>query len=222
MAAAAAAQGGGSRTSPPTSRQCLFQLAFSRPCPVGNAGPFQLVVQSPTERLTRAREARHDGSNGNVHHISDLSIRQILQFAEDEQFTKPIGHVPQGPLDQPDVIGLEQQRLGVGCWLTAAMLLFIERVGGCWETVAPVKTYVANDSEEPRARISAGKRPKVSEGAERRLLDDIFCIVLIPHEPARQPKGGIEMGQDNLVKRNRGCRRGPARFVTHGALRGLA
>jgi len=48
--------------------------------------------------------------------------------------------------------------------------------------------------------ISAGKCPKVPKGPQRRLLDDVFRIVLVPHQPARQPVRGIQMGQDDIVK----------------------
>ena len=81
------------------------------------------------------------------------------------------------------------------------MLLLIERVAECLEAVAaPVTTAVANNSEKPGPPIAAGKCPKVSKGPQRRLLHGIFRIVLIPHEPARQPMGGVEMGQDDLGK----------------------
>jgi hypothetical protein len=81
------------------------------------------------------------------------------------------------------------------------VLLFIERVGECLDAVAaPATAGVANNAEEPGPTISASKCSKVSKGPERRFLHDIFRIVLIPHEPARQPIGRIEMGQDDLVK----------------------
>ena len=67
---------------------------------------FQLVVQRTAERLTGARQAGHDGSDGNAHHVSELPVRQTLQLAEHEQFTKTIWQVAHGPLDQRDVIGL--------------------------------------------------------------------------------------------------------------------
>ena len=72
---------------------------------------------------------------------------------------------------------------------------------------APAPTRVANNPEEPGAAVSAGKGPKVSKGSQRRLLHDVFRIVFIPHQPARQPIRGIEMGKNDLVKTLAGGRR---------------
>ena len=64
----------------------------------------------------------------------------------------------------------------------------------------PAGTRVANNSEEPGPAISAGECPKVSKGPERRLLHDVFRIVLVPHEPAGQTMSRIEMWQNDLVE----------------------
>ena len=65
---------------------------------------------------------------------------------------------------------------------------------------SPVETDVAYDSEEPGAAIAADKRPKIPKGSERRFLYSVFRVVLIPHQPARQPTARIEMRQHDVVK----------------------
>ena len=85
--------------------------------------------------------------------------------------------------------------------MVAGVLLLVEGVGQRRDPLAvPVETDVPHDSEEPRPTISADKRSKVSKGSERRFLHDIFRVVFIPHQPARQPIGGLEMRQHDVVK----------------------
>ena len=81
------------------------------------------------------------------------------------------------------------------------MLLFIEGVGQRIEPAAvPSRTGVVNNSEEPGPAISAGKCPKIAKGPERCLLHDVFRIVLVPHQPARQTMSSVEMGQNDRVE----------------------
>src|SRR5262245_51458691 len=89
---------------------------------------------------------------------------------------------------------------------------------------APAATGVANNSEEPGASIASGKRPKVSEGPQGRLLNDIFGVVLIAYEPSRQPIGRTKMRQNDIVKSliERWWTLRSKHFVTHEALRELA
>jgi hypothetical protein len=99
---------------------------------------------------------------------------------------------------------------------------FIEQVGLCLHAVAAlVETGVANNSEKPGTPVPAGKCSKISKGLQRRLLHDIFRIVLIPHQPASQPVGVLEMGKDDIFKTlaYRGCGRRSTDCVTHGVLR---
>src|SRR4029077_1481641 len=58
---------------------------------------------------------------------------------------------------------------------------------------------------------SAGKCPKIAKSLQRRLLHDIFRIVLIAHQPARQPMSGVEVGQDDSVEVLADC--GRCRFT---------
>ena len=120
-----------------------------------------------------------------------------------------------------DVIGLKQQRFRIGLWSGPAVLLFIERVGQyCVAVPAPAITGVAHNSEEPRTPISTDKCSEVSKGPQGRLLHRIFRIVFIPHQPARQPIGRIEMWKDDRVKAlpNSKHHRRSIRSITHGAL----
>src|SRR4029450_8279169 len=128
-------------------------------------------------------------------------------------------------LDQRRVIGLEQQRFRIARRPFAVVLLFIERVGQCLESAtAPATTGVANDSEEPGTAVSARKCAEVPKGPQRRLLHDVFSIVLIPHQPACQAIASIEVGQYNLLKTaaDRVCCVGSTKSISHGAFRGLA
>jgi hypothetical protein len=79
--------------------------------------------------------------------------------------------------------------------------LFIELVR--WfvrAAVAPGTTGVANDPEKPGASIATGKGPKIPKGAERRLLDGVFRIVLVPHEPASQLTRRAKVRHDDVIE----------------------
>src|SRR5207245_8678010 len=107
-------------------------------------------------------------------------------------------------------------------WRRVTVLILIERVGDCLEAAAaPAMTGVANNPEEPSPSIAAGKCPKVSKRPQRRLLHDIFRIGVIPHQPARQTMGRIEVGQDHFLKAvtDRGSSRGAAPSLIRAALR---
>ena len=79
-----------------------------RRCPLWNGGLLQLLIQLTAERLTGARQAGHHGSDGNAHHVGQLLVRQALELAAHEQFTKAIWQMAHRLLDQPDVICLQQ------------------------------------------------------------------------------------------------------------------
>ena len=64
---------------------------------------------------------------------------------------------------------------------------------------APAVTGVANDSEEPRTSISTAKCLEVSKGAGMPLGPRRRSAV-ISIKPPRQPVGGIDMRQDDVVK----------------------
>ena len=126
---------------------------------------------------------------------------------------KTIRQTAHRPRDRRGIVGLKQQRFGIRLWSGAAVLLFIERVGRRLKAVAaPAITGVANDSEEPDTPIRAVECSEVSKGSQGRLLHDVFRVVFIPHQPARQPIGGAEMRKDDRVKafakRRRRCRAG--------------
>ena len=81
------------------------------------------------------------------------------------------------------------------------MLLFIEGVAQWLDALAaPTPARVANDPEEPRAAVAAGKGSKVSKGSQGRLLHDVLGIVFIPHLPAGEAKRGIQVGKNDFVK----------------------
>jgi hypothetical protein len=96
---------------------------------------------------------------------------------------------------------LEQERFGIGFGPTAAVLLFIERVGYYAAAVtAPAGGGVTNDSEEPGTAGSASKRTEVSKRPQRRFLHDVLRILVIPHQPARQPVGASRWGRTTSSK----------------------
>src|SRR5688572_13730067 len=114
---------------------------------------------------------------------------------------KMVRQTAQRPRDRGGGIGLKQQRFGIRRWSAAAVLPFIERIVRCFvAVVAPAITGVANNSEKPGSSISADKCSEVSKGSKGRLLHCIFRIVFIPHQPARQPMGSIQMRKDDRVK----------------------
>ena len=165
------------------------------------------------ERLTRARQTGHDGSDGNAHDVGELAVRQTFELAKHEQFTKTSWQAADGALDQRDVIGLQQQLSGSETGGRITVLLFIEWVGDCLQVAAaPAMRGVANDPQEPGSSISAGKCPKVAKGPQRRFLHDIFRIGVVPHQPTRQTISRIEVGQDHFLKAvtDRGSSRGGA------------
>ena len=110
--------------------------------PGRNTRPRCLIVERDPEGLTGTRQAGHDGSDRNLHDVSQLSIRQLLELAKHEQFTKTIWQVLHRSLDQGDVVGVEQQRFRIlGDWTSPAVLFFVERIGrrASW---APAKVVV--------------------------------------------------------------------------------
>jgi hypothetical protein len=75
------------------------------------------------------------------------------------------------------------------------MLRFVKRVHACVDAgAAPAAARIANNPEEPGPCVSAGEGMKVAKGSQRRLLHNIVRIVVIPHQPARQPIRSIKMG----------------------------
>jgi hypothetical protein len=102
------------------------------------------------EGLTGTRQAGHDGSDRNLHDVSYLSIRQLLELAKHEQFTKTIRQVQHRSLDQGDVVVVEQQRFRIlGDWTSPAVLFFIERIGRRVRAFPePGPTCVAHNLEE--------------------------------------------------------------------------
>lgn len=120
---------------------------------------------------------------------------------------KPIRQAAHRPRDEGRVIVSEQQGFRVARVVAAGVPLLVEGVGRRGDPLAvPVETDVPHDSEEPRPAIAAAEGSKVAEGSERRFLHDIFGVVFIPHQPARQPAGRPEMGQHDLVEARTGRR----------------
>jgi hypothetical protein len=72
-----------------------------------NARASELVAECGAKRLAGARKAGHDGPHGYAHDIGYLSVRQVLQLAEHEQFAITIRHVPHRLFDHPDIVGLK-------------------------------------------------------------------------------------------------------------------
>jgi hypothetical protein len=131
---------------------------------------------------------------------------------------KTIRQVAHRARDHRGVISLQQERFGIGFGPTAAVLLFIERVGYYAAAVtAPAGARVPNDSEEPGTAGSASKRPEVSKRPQRRFLHDVLRILVIPHQPARQPVGAVEVGEDDFIKTGTDCvyRNRLRKFVIH-------
>ena len=141
------------------------------------------------------------GTDRNAHDVRQLPVRQPLQFAAYEQLTEALGQLIQRASDQGRAKDLEGERLGIGRFVSPAMLLFVEwfarRVRG---VRAMATTCVTNDSEEPGPPIAAAKRPKISKRPEGRFLHDIFRVVVVPHQPACQPVGGVEVRHNDFVE----------------------
>jgi hypothetical protein len=73
-----------------TSDQQSIRLRGSSIRADRNTRPRRLAVERNPESLTRTRQAGHDGSDRNLQDVSQLSIRQLLELAKHEQFTKTI------------------------------------------------------------------------------------------------------------------------------------
>src|SRR5262245_41166453 len=188
----------------------------------GPATGALLSVQGPPERLTGARQAGHDGSDGNAHRLGHLLVREALELAQHEQLSRTVGQVPEGPGDQRGAVRSKQQRFGIRLRPRAPVLLLVERVSGRREAAAvPTTADVADDPQEPGAGVAAAERPEVSQGPKRSLLHDVFRVVLVPQERARQAIGGETMRQDDLVEAfpDGGGQRRWAHDVIHSALR---
>lgn len=187
-----------------------------------SAALVQLIVQFSAERVTGARQPRHDGADGDADDLGQLPVGQTFDLAEYQQLVKPIREIAQRTRDQRGVVGLQQKHFGIGGHgRGGAVLLLVEWIAARLDAAAaPAGAGVTHDSEEPRPPIAAGERPEVLERTQRRLLHDIFGIVFVAHQPPGQSPGGPEMRHDDLVKRlsnaRLDCR--PVTTVTHGAL----
>jgi hypothetical protein len=178
-----------------------MRLPFSSMWPRRSDGLPGLGIQRTAQGHAGAGQSRHHGSHGYANDLSQLSIRQTLEFAEYEQLMEVIRQAAERPRNQHGVIALKQQRFRIRLWSGATVLLFIERVGR-WlvAMTTPAIARVANDSEEPRPPISAHKCPEVSKGPQGGLLHHIFRIAFVPHQPARQAVAGIQVRNDDSFK----------------------
>src|SRR5438874_13822858 len=59
---------------------------------------------------------------------------------------------------------------------------------------------ISHNLEKPGARGSPMESAEEAVGAEHRLLRDIFRILAAPKQPARKVKGGVEVGQNELLE----------------------
>ena len=81
-------------------------------------------------------------------------------------------------------------------------MLLVEAVSYGMDAVAvPAPARVANDLEEPRTPVAAGKRAEISKRAERCFLHRVFRIVAVSHEPARKATCGVKVRNDDFVER---------------------
>jgi len=81
------------------------------------------------------------------------------------------------------------------------MQLFVEWIGVTFEArAAPIATGVADDCEEPSARVPSSEGPEVTKRTQRSLLDCILGILLVPHHAASETTGGTEMRQDDVLE----------------------
>ena len=64
------------------------------------------------------------------------------------------------------------------------MLLFIEQIDFNRLAAAFGVAGIPHDPEKPRASVAAGKGAEVPQGPEGSVLDDVFGVVVVSHEPA--------------------------------------
>jgi len=164
-------------------------------------GRRHLPVQSAAQRVAGAREPGHDGAQRNAQRIGHLLIRQAFQFAADDQFARPIGQVLHRALDCRARIRSKQQRLQIGGGRIPGVIPLVERLEAALSRSGlRVAAGVADDPQEPGPAVAAGERPEVPKRAERRLLYGVLRILLVPHQPAGEPVGSIQMGQNDIVE----------------------
>jgi hypothetical protein len=141
-----------------------------------------------------------------------------MQFAQDEHLMKTIRQAAHRARDEIRVVGLQKQGFGIGGWPGVAVALLVEFVGRRGRSATPpVGADIPNDSEKPGPAVAASKCSEVSKRPERRLLHDIFGVVLVPHQPARQPIGRVEVRDNDVVKalgESECCPR--SKFIIHG------
>jgi hypothetical protein len=81
------------------------------------------------------------------------------------------------------------------------MQFFVERFRLTVDaSAAQVTTRIADDCEEPRAPVAAGEGPKITKGAQRRILHNVLGILLVSHQPASEAMSGVEMWQDDVLE----------------------
>jgi hypothetical protein len=94
------------------------------------------------------------------------------------------------------------------------MDLFVEKGGRVISSilVQPGVAGIANNLEEPSARIAAVKTVKKLEGTQVGLLYHVLRIFGIAGYPTRQVVGGVQMRQNRFLKSH------PVGLLVHGEL----
>ena len=81
------------------------------------------------------------------------------------------------------------------------MVPFVKQIRACADVVTvPAAAGIANNPEEPRLCVPPFEGMEVAKGPQRRLLHDIFRIVLVSHQPSREPVRRFEVRQDDDIK----------------------
>src|SRR5215471_1559257 len=97
---------------------------------------------------------------------------------------------------------VEQQRFGIRLRAGDTMALIVEFGHLFMSAVVlqPRVTSTTHDGQEPGTTLRATKTVKEFPRPQVCFLHDIFCVLVIPRQPAGQVVGGVEMWDDRIFK----------------------
>jgi len=155
------------------------------------------------QEIARPCEPRHHRSDRNVGDTRDLLVRKLLELAQDEHFAV-LQRQPGYRICQHPQLGLVHHRLLRGDrdridGGVHRLVLVVDDLGG---PVAPepVVERIADDLQEPAARVRTLERADVLQRPYARVLHDVLGVVRVARQPPRKVVGGVQMGQDQRVE----------------------
>jgi hypothetical protein len=162
----------------------------------------QMLDQPLLETLAAASQPRHDRPQGNAGDTCNLSVRKPFQLTQNKHLAIFDRQLVQGLAQEAPVLGLEDELLRVERVIGGSVRRFVVGHGQLLSAVLsqPRVARIAHDGQQPDSTVRAMKAIEESERAQKRLLHQVFGVVPVACQPARQVIGGIQVRQKGLLK----------------------